>query len=189
MRDDPAPAGAGIDQERMGHLRYLVTLVEEQVRFGDTKGSLLLAGDALLLSVATAVMTTALSCEASALPPRCSGSLLQLVLSGLAALLLLVSLTLALVAARPNRIHLNPKKEMFLFSWIGKESEQDFVNAWRGSTNDALETDLLRGVHGKSCYARRKFARLRSAITATLAALPLIALGIGVYAFRMITNR
>lgn len=83
-----------------GFLESLFAQTESQVQFGDTKATLLVAGDTILLAISWELMKMVAGCSGGALAPSCvepSGSLL---LAATAAALLTFSLVLALRAAR-----------------------------------------------------------------------------------------
>ena len=83
-------------------------MIESQVQFGDNKASLLLAGDAILLAVSGSLIQMVSGCQGEAFTVNCVVPSVSLVLAVIAAALLTISLALALLAARPARIHGNP---------------------------------------------------------------------------------
>jgi hypothetical protein len=171
------------DNVRDASLWYLSNLVEDQVRFGDTKASLLIAGDALLLTICGAMIKTGLDCRLNG-QLRCPSAAGEVVVPAIAAAFLLASVAIALLAVMPNVVHKDPPKELFLFSWIGKEEKaQPFLDAWENATDGDMNRDLLRGIYGKSRYGRRKFRNLRWAIQATLASVGFIAIALALQIF------
>src|SRR5687767_5238119 len=89
-------------------------------------------------------------------------------LAAIAAVLLVVSLTCALLAARPARIHDQPPPEFFLLSHIARTDRHAFVKAYKDASFDDLVDAALESIHGKAKYATAKFRWLRRAVNATL---------------------
>ena len=115
-------------EARTQHMRYLASLVEDQVKFADTKASLLVAGNALLLNLCISLITHALDCSTKSAPSSCGNVHATTAFGILAALLLLCSVALALFAVRPNnKLHKHPPAEMFLFSWIADQSADAYI--------------------------------------------------------------
>jgi hypothetical protein len=149
-------------------LRAYFDQIESQVQFGDTKASLLVAGDALLLPVAGGLIEVVSGCHENYFGLHCVQISPSLVLAVAAGVLLVVSLACALRAARPSGKHRKPPAELFLISHIASLDVEQYAKTCLETPNERLAEEALRTVHGKARYATRKFGLLRRAIDAAL---------------------
>ncbi len=153
------------DHERAAWLQQLMDHVEGQIALGDTRASLLLAADSILLA--------GLGLAATGDEPMLDqASASTTVLVGLCALALVVGLVAALLAALPNPRVLWPGAtaitNCFVFASIARTELDDYVETTRGMTAAQRVEALSHAVHGKSCWLLRKFTRLFVAVSATV---------------------
>jgi hypothetical protein len=141
--------------------------VEGQVAFGDTKASLLLTADSILLAAMSAVITG----EHPLIDRLSPTSRTLLVLAFLA---LVIGFLFALATLVPNRKNLWTTKitpSPVNFAWIGRkkevEEEEDYVKYALSMKAYELNVSLARVIYGKSVWARKKFQRLYFATVAT----------------------
>jgi hypothetical protein len=139
--------------------------VEGQVAFGDTKASLLLTADSILLAAMSAVVTG----EHPLIDRLSATSRTLLVLVFLA---LVIGFLFALATIIPNRRNLWPTKLMtpspVNFGWIARLKEEDaYVKYALSMKAQELNVSLARVIHGKSVWARTKFQRLYFTTVAT----------------------
>lgn len=140
--------------------------VEGQVAFGDTKASLLLTADSILLAAMSAVVT-----GEHPLIDRLSA--MSRTLLALAFLALVLGFLFALDTIIPNRRNLWPTKKEELtplpvsFGWIAGQKRDAYVEYALSTKARDLNVSLARVIHGKSVWARRKFQRLYFATVAT----------------------
>jgi hypothetical protein len=142
--------------------------VESQVQFGDSKASLLVAGDAILLAVSGGLIKMVSGCHGDNFAVNCLVPSVSLGLATTAAALLTLSLVWALLAARPAKIHDQPPPELFLFSNIARMGRDAFAKKYIDASLDDLVQEALSSIYGKAVYAARKFRLLKRAIDATL---------------------
>ena len=142
--------------------------VEGQVSFGDTKASLLLTADSILLAAMSAVVT-----GEHPLIDRLFA--MSRTLLALAFLALVIGLLFALNTILPNRRNLwptrneEPTASPVSFVCIALQKEQAYVDYALSTNAPDLNVSLARVIHGKSVWARRKFQRLYFATFATMA--------------------
>lgn len=149
--------------------------IESQVQFGDTKASLLVTGDAILLAVSGGLIKMVSGCRGDDFTVSCVVPSIALALATIAAVLLTLSITCALLAARPARIHDDPPSELFLLSHIARMNPQAFAKQFTEASPDDLIQTALTAIHSKAGYATRKFRLLKHAVDATLASLGFMA--------------
>jgi hypothetical protein len=142
--------------------------IESQVQFGDSKASLLVAGDAILLAVSGGLIKMVSGCHGDNFTVGCLVPSVNLGLATTAAALLTLSLVCALLAARPARIHDQPPPELFLFSNIARMGRDAFARKYIDASPADLVQEALSSIYGKAVYATRKFRLLKRAIDATL---------------------
>ncbi len=145
--------------------------IEYQVQFGDTKASLLVAGDAILLASSGSLVKMVSGCPGDEFTVSCMIPSVSLVLATVASALLMLSLTLALLAARPAKIHDKPRDELFLLSRIAITDRHKFVRRYLNTSPQLLAKEALRTIHGKAKFATRKFRLLKLATNTTLTSL------------------
>jgi hypothetical protein len=145
--------------------------IESQVQFGDSKASLLVAGDAILLAVSGSLIKMVSGCHGDEFTVSCIVPSVSLGLATAAAALLTVSLVFALLAARPAKIHDQPPPDLFLLSHIARTDCDAFAKMYIEASPDDLIQAALRVIHGKAVYANQKFRLLKRAIYATLLSL------------------
>jgi hypothetical protein len=155
-------------------LEAFFNLIETQVQFGDSKASLLVAGDAILLAVTGGLIKMVSGCQANDFTVSCVVPSVSLGLAVTAAALLTLSMVLSLLAARPSPIHDQPRTELFLLSSIARMERDEFVDNYLEASRDDLIREALISVHGKADYGTKKFHRLKQAIDATLLSLGFI---------------
>jgi hypothetical protein len=148
--------------------------IEGQIQFGDTKASLLIAGNAILLAVSGGLIKILSGCAAEYVDLSCIDLSLSLSLSTFAAALLMLSLVCALLAARPSAIHRKRPPQLFLFSYVASLSHDEYVDKYLSVTDADLVREALTCIHGKAAFATHKFSWLKRAIDATLAGLALM---------------
>jgi lysylphosphatidylglycerol synthetase-like protein (DUF2156 family) len=154
--------------EKSEFLLGLFNQIESQVQFGDHKASLLVAGDALLLTITGGLINMVSGCPQDTFSVQCAQPSAPLLVSLLTALLLVISLVCALLATRPSSIHDDPPPDIFLFSHVALLKPGEFVDAYKAASGASLEEAALLAIHSKAKYATRKFRRLKYAVTATL---------------------
>jgi hypothetical protein len=157
-------------------LRSHFELVESQVQFGDHKASLLIAGDAILLVTCGGLIRALSGCQLDKLMMSCIAPSASLGLALITAALMILSLCYALLAALPSKVHVNPPAELFLLSHIARTQRHIFIQEYRDASYDDIVEEALAAIHGKACYADKKFRLLRWAIRATLLGLGFIVL-------------
>ncbi|MBN1491802.1 MAG: hypothetical protein JXA69_17955 [Phycisphaerae bacterium] len=145
--------------------------IESQVQFGDSKASLLVARDAILLAVSGGLIKMVSGCRGGDFAVSCIVPSMTLGLATTAAALLTLSLACGLLAARPAKIHNQPPSELFLLSYIARIDRDAFAKKYMDASPDDLTQEALRAIHGKAGYAARKFRLLNTAIDATLLSL------------------
>lgn len=145
--------------------------VESQVQFGDSKASLLVAGDAILLAVSGGLIKMVSGCHGDEFTVSCMVPSVSLGFATATAAFLMLSLVYALLAARPAKIHDRPPPELFLLSHIARTDRDAFAKKYIDASPDDLIQAALSSIHGKAVYATRKFRLLKRAIDATLLSL------------------
>ncbi len=164
-----------MEKSKIEFLHSLFVQIETQVQFGDSKASLLVAGDAILLAISGGLIKVVSGCEGAALTLSCMAPSIPLGLAAAAAAFLVLSLAFSLLAARPARIHARPNPDLFLLSYIASMDEGRFLKSFREASSDDLQRHALTTIHGKATYATRKFRWLKRAVDATLLSLVLMA--------------
>jgi hypothetical protein len=168
------------DAHRRGWLLSFMDHVEGQVAFGDTKASLLLTADSILLAAMGAVVT-------GERPLFDRLSAMSRTLLALAFLALVIGLLFALNTILPHRRNLWPAKiktgELPLpspvtFGSIAVQEKEAYVEYALSRTADELNISLAQIIHQKSVWARRKFRRLYFATVATTVGVVTAALAI-----------
>lgn len=149
--------------------------IESQVQFGDNKASLLIAGDAILLAISGGLIKMVSGCHGDEFTVSCMVPSVSLALATTAAALLTLSLTFALLAARPAKIHDQPTPELFLLSHIALMDRDSFAQLYSDASADDLIQEALSAIHGKAVYAARKYRLLKRAIDTTLLSLGFMA--------------
>ena len=152
-------------------LRSLFEQIESQVQFGDGKASLLIAGDAILLAICGGLIKMVSGCKGTDFTVDCMVPSITLGLAVIAAALLVLSLTCALLAAHPAGVIDRPRPEFFLLSHIAKMGRSKFAMTFRDLSSDDLVEEALTTIYGKADYATKKFDWLKHAIRATLLSL------------------
>ena len=152
-------------------LDSLFEQIESQVQYGDSKASLLVAGDAILLAVYGSLIKMVSGCPGDQFNVSCMVPSAGLGLATCAAAFLTLSLVLALRAARPAKIHNHPSSELFLVSYIASLDCDDFTRTYRDASSDYLIEQALKTIHGKAVYATKKFRLLKAAVDSTLVSL------------------
>jgi Family of unknown function (DUF5706) len=157
------------DAQPRGWLLSLMDHVESQVAFGDTKASLLLTADSILLAAMSAVVT-----GERPLIDRLSA--MSRTLLAMAFLALATGLLLALNTILPHRRNLWPTKikngelpapSPVNFGSIAGQEEKAYVACALSRTAEELNVSLAQAIHQKSVWARRKFRRLYFATLGT----------------------
>lgn len=148
--------------------------IEAQIVFGDSKASLLIAGDSILLAIAGSLVNTVSSCQGKAFSVSCLVFSPSLMLAVMSMASLVIALAHALRAARPASIHVRPRPEFFLISYVAQVPRDEFVGSFNKATLGDLEQWALETIHGKATYATGKFRLLRRAVDATLISLGLL---------------
>jgi hypothetical protein len=144
--------------------------IESQIQFGDSKASLLIAGDAILLAVAGGLVKMVSGCPGD-LTVSCVVLSWSLGLAVTAAALLTLSLLMALLAARPASIHSHPPANLFLLSYIARMDRDTFVKEFKEASTENLTQEALTTIYRKAGFAARKFRLLKQAVDATLTSL------------------
>ena len=145
--------------------------IESQVQYGDSKASLLVAGDAILLAVSGSLIKMVSGCQGDEFTVSCTVPSVSLGLATCAAALLTLSLVLALRAARPAKIHNQPPSELFLLSHIARLDRDEFIRKYNEASPDYLIEAALSAIHGKAVYATKKFRLLKHAVNSTMLSL------------------
>ena len=148
--------------------------IESQVQFGDTKASLLVAGDSILLIVSGGLIEFVSGCKGNDFALSCMVPSVSLGLAVFAAACLVVALACSLWAARPASKHDDPSRELFLFSYIARIEFEEFARQFTDADEESLIQEALMTIHGKAHLARHKFRFLKYAVYATLASLGLM---------------
>ena len=115
-------------------------------------------------------------CQEDVFTVSCMVPSISLVLAAVAAALLICSLSCALLAAHPSKIHNDPPPEFFLLSHIARTKRQAFIKAYEEASYSDLVEEALIAIHGKARYANRKFRWLMRAVQTTLLSLGFIVL-------------
>jgi hypothetical protein len=145
--------------------------IESQIQFGDSKASLLVAGDAILLAVSGGLITMVSGCHGDEFTVSCMVPSVSLGFATTTAALLTLSLTFALLAARPAKIHDRPPPDLFLLSHVAHTDRDAFAKKYIDSSPEDLILAALSSIHAKAVFATRKFRLLKRAIDATLLSL------------------
>jgi hypothetical protein len=175
-----------MEKIKVEFLRSLFEQIESQVQFGDTKASLRIAGDAILLAICGGLIKVVSGCKGADFTVNCIAPSITLSLAVIAAAFLIFSLTYALLAAHPSPVIDRPRPELFLLSRIAELGPNEFAAQYKDLSTDDLVEEALTTIHGKAEYATKKFKRLKLAIQATLLSLgfmvatPLVAIVIRV---------
>lgn len=149
--------------------------IESQVQFGDTKASLLVAGDAILLATSGGLINIVSGCPGDEFAVSCMVPTVALGLATSAAVLLTLSIALSLLAARPAGIHDEPRSELFLLSYVAKLSPDSFAQRFAEAPSNDMLQQALKTIHGKARLAARKFRLLKHAVDLALASLAFMA--------------
>jgi hypothetical protein len=163
-------------------LRWLMDHIEGQVAFGDTKASLLLAADAILLAALGSLIT-------ADHPGFASLSGVTKVLLGLSFLALIIALILGLHTILPNWANLRAPRDsrtesLYVdFSRIARQRPESFMSAVRQANKIELDDDIAIVINGKARWAKRKFILLYFAVIATQLA---VAFGFGAAAAQLL---
>ena len=152
--------------------------IESQVQFGDSKASLLVAGNAILLAVSGSLVKMLSGCLGNEFTISCMEMSWSLSLSISSGVMLMISVVLSLLAARPAKIHGNPNPELFLLSYIATLDRDEFVKDYIDTTPDELTKDALKCIYGKSVFAAKKFRLLKWAIDTTILSLVFIVISL-----------
>ena len=160
-----------MEADKLDLLRTHFEQIESQVQFGDTKASLLIAGDSILLAISGGLMKLSSGCKGDEFAVGCIAPTAFFGLAVTAAALLIGSLGYALVAIRPASIHRQPPPELFLVSYVALFERQDFLNTYAKASAEYLITHMLYAIHSKARFATKKFFLLRRAIDYTIASL------------------
>jgi hypothetical protein len=152
-------------------VRDFFNQIESQIQFGDNKASLLIAGDALLLAISGGFVKLLASPGDAATGTEFLNSSIMLPLATTTAVLLIISLTCALVAARPAKTHRSPGRRFFHLSSLARISRDDFIAWYHSSSAEDLLTEALTTIHAKAEYAAGKFRWLNYAVHATILSL------------------
>lgn len=165
-------------------LDTLFQQIESQVQFGDTKASLLVAGDAILLAVSGGLIKMVSKCPGDDFAVSCMVPTVDLGLATTAAVLLSLSIACALLAARPARVHSDPPPDLFLLSYVAHITPQSFAKQFAEASSDRLLQEALKTIHGKARFAAWKFRLLSHAVDMTLASLGFMAAALVVAVLR-----
>jgi len=165
-----------MDERKTEFLRTHFEQIESQVQFGDHKASLLVAGDAILLAICGRLISMVSGCPKDDFTVSCMVPSPSLGFATIAAAFLIWSLSCALLAARPSRVHLKPPPEFFLLSHIARMERQEFIEAYKDVSDSDLFEAALVAIHKKADFATQKFRLLRQAVHATLLSLGFIVL-------------
>ena len=152
-------------------LKTFFEQIESQVQFGDSKASLLVAGDAILLAVSGGLIKMVSGGPGNDFTVSCLVPSVSLGLATTAAVLLTLSLVFALLAARPAKIHDQPPPELFLLSNIARMDRAAFAEKYIDTSPEDIVQEALNSIYGKAVYATRKFRLLKRAIDSTLLSL------------------
>jgi hypothetical protein len=154
--------------------------IEGQVVFGDTKASLLIAGDAILLAIIGNFLKTVSGCSGDTLSMGCVEFSIPLQLVLISAIFMLAAMVYALVAASPASFFTSTEpreKEFFRIRDVASLKAAEFVDMFRGANAEDLERWALEAIYGKARHATRKFRLLWVAFHATLVSLAFLACG------------
>ena len=151
-------------------------LIESQVQFGDSKASLLVAGNAILLAICGSFIKLLSGCNSSNFSFDCLEPTASLLLVSISGFCILASVTFALFAALPGKIHLQPPEQLYLLSYIATLKSDEFISKYMSTSHDEFYIQALKAIHGKSVFATRKFKLLRFSIYSTLWGIALLAL-------------
>jgi hypothetical protein len=145
--------------------------VEGQIGQADTKAQLTLAADTLLAAALTLAGRGAgfrLLDPSAALPERIGAAL-----GLLAFVALVISVYLAIVAARPRLAVAGQSRSVFYFGHVAQVRESEFRREFLDQSEADLRESLLAQIHAKAVIAQRKFANVRLSITFLIVALAL----------------
>jgi hypothetical protein len=174
MTEPESPAPAPADSSKLAFLMAYADQIEGQVQFGDTKASLLIAGDAILLGISGGLINLIWPATDNRFASSHASTLL--IIGAIAtSTLLVLALALALWTARPAPVHDKPVANFFLLSYIARLTPEAFIASYNSSSVGALSEEALLTIHGKARYAATKFRCLKWAIYATLLSLGIFA--------------
>lgn len=160
-----------MEESKAEFLRCWFEQIESQVQFGDSKASLLVAGDAILLAISGGLIKMVSGCQGADFAVSCMVPSITLGLAAIAAALLVSSLAFALLAARPAKVHDRPRDELFLLSHIAEMKRHDLLREYQDLSLDKLVEEALIAIHNKAEYATQKFRWLKRAIQSALLSL------------------
>jgi hypothetical protein len=139
-----------------------------QIQNADTKASLLLGVDAILIGALAALVATRIS----SLPEHkyAIPDVISVLLLGLALVFLGGSLYFSLIVTRPTTPRVKDSG-LFYFSMIRAQPREEFIERFENLTHRQVRHDLLSQVHSLAGIAQRKYRRNAIGLNFLLASL------------------
>lgn len=168
--DTPQPNETVSEQELRTLASFLFNLIEAQITRADTKAGLVIAADAVFITVS--LLFTRHGALLSLFAPVTSFEerLLSLLTLGMFALLFL-SMLYGLLAARPSLSVKRGGETLFFFGRIAQYSHRQFLDEFTKQTMSQQHESLLTEAYNTALIARQKFKRVRYSIDFLLGAL------------------
>lgn len=170
--DVPQPNETVSEQELRTLASFLFNLIEAQITRADTKAGLVIAADAVLITVGllfTRQGAITILASNSAPPLERVMSMLTVLMFGA----LFISMLNALLAARPALSVKGGGETLFFFGRIAQYSHREFLDVFSSQTLTQQHEAILTEVYNTARIATKKFARVRYSIDYLLIALVL----------------
>lgn len=158
------------EQELRTLSSFLFNLIEAQITRADTKAGLVIAADAVLITVSLLITRRGaflILFDNAAAPLERIMSVLTLLMFGA----LFVSMLNGLLAARPALQVKGGGETLLFFGRIAQFKHRDFLEAFSKQTPAQHHESLLTEVYNTSLIATQKFARVRYSIDYLIMAL------------------
>lgn len=168
--DTPQPNETVSEQELRALASFLFNLIEAQITRADTKAGLVIAADAVFITVS--LLFTRHGALLSLFAPE--APLAERVLSLLTLVmfaLLFLSMLYGLLAARPSLRVKGGSETLFFFGRIAQFSHRQFLDEFAKQTMSQQHESLLTEAYNTALIARLKFKRVRYSIDFLLGAL------------------
>lgn len=161
--DTPQPNETVSEQELRSLSSFLFNLIEAQITRADTKAGLVIAADAVLITVSLLFSRHGALLILFAPEPTLSDRLLS-VLTLAMFVLLFLSMLNALLAARPALVVKGGAETLFFFGRIAQLSHREFLDEFSKQTMTQHHEALLTEAYNTSIIAKQKFKRVRYSI-------------------------
>jgi len=161
--DIPQPNETVSEQELRTLASFLFNLIEAQITRADTKAGLVIAADAVLITVSLLFTRHAALLTLFA-PQTALGERVLSLLTLLMFLLLFLSMLNALLAARPSLSVKGGDETLFFFGRISQFSHREFLDEFSRQTLSQHHESLLTEAYNTALIATQKFKRVRYSI-------------------------